>query len=353
MPKGKNKPSIQEQYSKQRRRVLQFINRAKKKGYSFPEDIIPKIVKNPTRADVKALSKLTPEKLYSQLKYGNISGEEQRAIEKEKAKIQAVINLSHAHANKRAKREIEKQYSEDIRTPENAYKQREYRKQALLDLNNKFIDEEDFDKVREFRAKLSESDRQLLNEALDEQGIETKQDDVQNVAQKQIPDIDEIEKTKQRKKFEEWREKFKESMKQPKKERHWVDDGKAIYAGILERISQFENLYTIDAKFNQSHHENSKYKNMLLGALNMAIKQDGFNTVMRRLANKAQDIDNYITHVLFSESKQSAIEPNFQALIQIIKGNALTMQESQELEQYNIDHEYFPENGEIDNDLEE
>jgi hypothetical protein len=56
---------------------------------------------------------------------------------------------------------------------------------------------------------------------------------------------------------------------------------------------------------------------------------------------------------LFSESKQSAIEPNFQALIQIIKGNALTMQESQELEQYNIDHEYFPENGEIDNDLEE
>ena len=351
MPKGKNKPSIQVQYSKQRRRVLQFINRAKKKGYSFPEDIIPKIVKNPTRADVKDLSKLTPEKLYSQSKYGDISGEEQRAIEKEKAKIQAVINLSHAQGKVRAKKDIENQYSEDIRTPENAYKQREYRKQALLDLNNKFIDE-DFDKVREFRSKLSESDRQLLNEALDEQGIETKQADAQNVTQ-QIPDIDEIEKTKQRKKFEEWRKKFKESMKQPKKERKWVDDGKAIYAGILERISQFENLYVIDTKFNQSHHENSKYKNMLLGALNMAIKQDGFNEVMRRLANKAQDIDNYITHVLFSESKQSAIEPNFQALIQIIKGNALTMQESQELEQYNIDHEYFPENGEIDNDLEE
>lgn len=349
MPKGKNKPSIKEQYSKQRRRVLQFVNRAKKKGYSFPEDIIPEIVKNPTRADVKALSKLTPEKLYSQSKYGDISGEEQRAIEKEKAKIQAVINLSHAHGNERAKREIEKQYSEDIKTPENAYKQREYRKQALLDLNNKFIDEGDFDKVREFRAKLSESDRQLLNEALDEHGEATTLQE----QQKLIPDIDEIEKTKQRKKFEEWREKFKESMKQPKKERHWVDDGKAIYAGMLERISQFENLYTIDTKFNQSHHENSKYKNMLLGALNMAIKQDGFNAVMRRLANKAQDIDNYITHVLFSESKQSAIEPNFQALIQIIKGNALTMQESQELEQYNIDHEYFPENGEIDNDLEE
>lgn len=349
MPKGKNKPSIEEQYSKQRRRVLQFINRAKKKGYSFPEDIIPEIVKNPTRADVKALSKLTPEKLYSQSKYGDISGEEQQAIVKEKAKIQAVINLSHAHGNERAKREIEKQYSEDIRTPENAYKQREYRKQALLDLNNKFIDEEDFDKVREFRAKLSESDRQLLNEALDEQGETITSQEPQKV----IPDIEEVEKTQQRKNYEKWRDKFKESLKEKKKERHWVEDGKSIYAGMLERISQFENLYTTDNTFNNRHHENSKYKNMLLGALNNAIRQDGFNTVMKRLEGNAQKIDEKIIEVLFRESEQAKIEPNFQELIQIIKGSALTVEESQELEQYNIEHEYFAENGEIDNDLEE
>lgn len=349
MPKGKNKPSIQEQYSEQRRRVLQFVNRAKKRGYSFPEDIIPKIVKNPTRADVKVLSKLTPEKLYSQSKYGDISGEEQRAIEKEKAKIQAVINLSHAQGKERAKREIEKQYSEDIRTPENAYKQREYRKQALLDLNNKFIDEEDFEKVREFRSKLSESDRQLLNEALDEYGG----DNLQQKEEKIVPDIEQVEKTQQRKGYEKWRDKFKESLKQKKKDRHWVEDGKSIYAGMLERISQFENLYTTDNNFSKRHHANSRYKNMLLGALNNAIRQDGFNTVMKRLEGNAQKIDEYITSVLFRESDQAKIEPNFQALIQLIKGTALTVEESQELEQYNIEHEYFAENGEIDNDLEE
>ena len=142
----------------------------------------------------------------------------------------------------RAKRDIEKQYSEDIRTPENVYKQREYRKQALLELNNKFIDEEDFDKVREFRSKLSESDRQLLNEALDEYGG----DNLQQNEEKTIPDIEQVEKTQQRKGYEKWRDKFKESLKQKKKDRHWVEDGKSIYAGMLERISQFENLYTTD-----------------------------------------------------------------------------------------------------------
>lgn len=52
-------------YMKQRRRVQRFIRSAEKRGYSFPDNILPDIPKNPTKASVNRLAKLTPEKLYS------------------------------------------------------------------------------------------------------------------------------------------------------------------------------------------------------------------------------------------------------------------------------------------------
>ena len=50
------------EYRKQRKRVLNYISRAKKKGYTFDIEI-PSIPKNPTRKDVNFFAKITPEKL--------------------------------------------------------------------------------------------------------------------------------------------------------------------------------------------------------------------------------------------------------------------------------------------------
>lgn len=94
----KKKSQAQIAYEKERRRVQQFIYRARKRGYSFPEDIIPQKPKRITQASVRRLQKLKPETLYKKATYGGeatygeiVSGTEGRKAEKEatKAKAQA------------------------------------------------------------------------------------------------------------------------------------------------------------------------------------------------------------------------------------------------------------------------
>ena len=63
---------LQQEYRKQRRRVQSFVSRAKKRGYQFIENIIPKIPKKITKASVERLKKLTPKKLYEKAEYVDI-----------------------------------------------------------------------------------------------------------------------------------------------------------------------------------------------------------------------------------------------------------------------------------------
>lgn len=77
---------LQQEYRKQRRRVKEFIRRAKKRGYQFEEGIIPNIPKKITRSSVERLKKLTPKKLYEKAEYvdietGEIKTSKQRQLE--------------------------------------------------------------------------------------------------------------------------------------------------------------------------------------------------------------------------------------------------------------------------------
>ena len=56
--------AIKSAYHKERKRVLQFISRAKKRGYVFFESVVPDLVKKPRAKDVKSLKQLTPAELY-------------------------------------------------------------------------------------------------------------------------------------------------------------------------------------------------------------------------------------------------------------------------------------------------
>ncbi len=53
---------LKQLYQKQRKRVLNYISRARKKGYTFDIEI-PPIPKNPTKKDVNFFTNITPEKL--------------------------------------------------------------------------------------------------------------------------------------------------------------------------------------------------------------------------------------------------------------------------------------------------
>ena len=69
-------------YRKERKRVLQFISRAKKRGYVFEESVVPDLVKTPRAKDVKSLKQLTPTALYKKsYKIDTYTGEAVEGIE--------------------------------------------------------------------------------------------------------------------------------------------------------------------------------------------------------------------------------------------------------------------------------
>ena len=85
------------EYNKQRKRIQNFLSRARKQGYIFEENVLPEIPKRVTKASVRRLAKLTSQELYKKAVYvsretGEIETPEERkklarkqAIEKAKA----------------------------------------------------------------------------------------------------------------------------------------------------------------------------------------------------------------------------------------------------------------------------
>ena len=98
--KTKNRQSAKQQainkaYAKERNRIRSFLRRASKRGYQFPENIIPAIPKRKTEASIRRLKKLTKDVMYEKAIYGGsascgeiVSGKEGLKLErKERAKV--------------------------------------------------------------------------------------------------------------------------------------------------------------------------------------------------------------------------------------------------------------------------
>ena len=73
MAKRHKQTPAERAYSKQVRRIKQFIRRAEKRGYQFNENALPKKPKRVTQASVQKLAKLTPDKLYKKAVYGGLA----------------------------------------------------------------------------------------------------------------------------------------------------------------------------------------------------------------------------------------------------------------------------------------
>ena len=75
MAKSRKQTPAERAYSKQVKRIKQFISRAEKRGYQFSENILPQRPKRITQASVQKLAKLTPNKLYQKAVYGGLATE--------------------------------------------------------------------------------------------------------------------------------------------------------------------------------------------------------------------------------------------------------------------------------------
>lgn len=110
-----NKSILQSLWSKEVKRIRQFISRATKRGYTFPASVIPKKPKRVTQKSVDRLKKLTADVLYSRSKYKSpttgeiISGLEGRKQERSASARKGHITRSIRKKSKQAKpRETER-----------------------------------------------------------------------------------------------------------------------------------------------------------------------------------------------------------------------------------------------------
>ena len=96
MAKKRKQTESEKLYSKQLKRIKQFIRRAEKRGFVFEEDIIPQKPKKVTKASVRKLEKLTPEKLYKKSLYleestGEIEEAQKRRKEERKQSARKAV----------------------------------------------------------------------------------------------------------------------------------------------------------------------------------------------------------------------------------------------------------------------
>lgn len=86
--------TIKEEYRKQRRNLQRKINRAKKRGYIFSDDLMPSIPKKPTKSSISRLKKLSKD-LYKHARYVDtetgelLTGQAGKKLEKRKAAYKA------------------------------------------------------------------------------------------------------------------------------------------------------------------------------------------------------------------------------------------------------------------------
>lgn len=98
--------AINKAYAKERNRLKSFVRRAEKRGYSFPDTLIPSIPKRKTEASIRKLKKITKDVLYSKATYGGeatfgeiVSGKEGLNLER---KLRAKKASETIKANKEA-----------------------------------------------------------------------------------------------------------------------------------------------------------------------------------------------------------------------------------------------------------
>lgn len=102
--------AINKAYAKERNRIKSFVRRAEKRGYSFPESIVPSIPKRKTEASIRKLKKLTKEMLYSKAYYGGEATSGEIVSGKEGLKVERQLRAKRAVETRKKKKEAEQRF---------------------------------------------------------------------------------------------------------------------------------------------------------------------------------------------------------------------------------------------------
>ena len=102
--------AINKTYAKERNRIKSFLRRASKRGYQFPEDILPAIPKRKTEASIRKLKKLTKDVLYEKAIYGGSASYGEVVTAKEGLKLEREARAKRASETRKANKEAEQRF---------------------------------------------------------------------------------------------------------------------------------------------------------------------------------------------------------------------------------------------------
>lgn len=109
MAKRKKVSKVTQQYNRELKRIKQFINRAEKRGYIFPENIVPDRPKRITSKSVNRLININPDYLYRKASYVDTETGEVRRGEVGR-EIERSNSAKKAAETRKRKREAEKKF---------------------------------------------------------------------------------------------------------------------------------------------------------------------------------------------------------------------------------------------------
>jgi hypothetical protein len=102
--------AINKVYAKERNRLKSFVRRAEKRGYSFPDTLIPSIPKRKTEASIRKLKKLTKDVLYSKATYGGEATFGEIVSGKEGLNLERKSRAKKASETRKANKEAEQRF---------------------------------------------------------------------------------------------------------------------------------------------------------------------------------------------------------------------------------------------------
>lgn len=114
--KARKLSQTRKEYNKQRKRIQSFLSKARKQGYIFDENVLPRIPKKITKASVSRLEKLTPQALYKKAVYVSRETGEIETPEEHKKRVRREAKIKEKETKARKKKQAQKK--QDYPKPE-------------------------------------------------------------------------------------------------------------------------------------------------------------------------------------------------------------------------------------------
>jgi hypothetical protein len=271
----KQASSLVSEYRHERKMALQRKRRLEKKGFVFPDGVIPDIPKNITAGSVRRLKKLTPKKLQEM---GSLKTEEGKSLTGASARLK---------------------YQQKYKAQRKATRKKR-KKQKGIEL------------------------RKIARETAKESGFPTTEKVIKTIETEEdlktyLMDIEEFLANKERAEEDNVNDGFEELEEEPES-LPWDDD---FYPNESDLIYE-EIIRILNDGFNRDACQ------VALDSLNEKIQKVGFNQTMQIINATSDDLLEAANVIAYS-SDQEEVESSLSAFITVINGEPLTAEQAQEI----------------------